>query len=132
MSEVKNAVRKTLNKYVEASNNGDAEAFKAILLEDVELNPSGHPAVIGREAAGEWAQREFFDQADVNLELFPQSIEEVNSAVHVSGTFSIDMSPKDGSADESVTGAFYSIFREDDDGVWKYKYSMYNFDKPMN
>ena len=131
MSTDEEAVRDTLQNYVNACNSGDVELYKSTLNTDVDWNPPDQPAVHGREAVGAWAKRDFFDIFDVKFEPEYGQFEESDSKVYVPGTFALHLTPKDGSDASTATGAFFNTFSQDGDGTWKYQYAIFNFDQPQ-
>ena len=132
MSSVEEAVRGSIQAYAEACNAGDLEAYKAVLAEDVEWHAPDQPTINGRDAVGEWVKGGFFDLFDVNLETEVDQVEVVNSKAYASGTFELHLAPKDGSSPSAVTGAFFNILKEANDGKWEYAYGIFNFDAPQS
>ena len=132
MTSVEDAVRETLQNYIDACNSGNIEAFKATLAENVEWRASAEPAIYGREAVAEWAQSNFFDVFDVKFEAEFGELVEADSKVFTPGTFSLHLTPKDGSEPSTAPGSNFNILSPDSDGTWKYQYTIFNYDHPQS
>ena len=131
MSAATEAVRATLKRYIAACNAGDAGAFVDTLASDVVFCPPAQAPFKGHDAARSWVQGGFFDVFDVTFHGSFDRVIEAGDEVMAPGSFTLDLSPKDGGDDVHLTGTFFNIFREVAPGEWKYSWLVWNFQQPF-
>jgi ketosteroid isomerase-like protein len=131
MTTAEEAISRTLQQYVSATNAGDLEAYTAILAADVVFLPPDNPPLRGRDTVGAWVKENFFDPFTVKFDAKFERIVVVGSEAFAPGTFTLEVKPKAGGDPLKTTGEFFDIFREEEPGVWKYTYAIHNFDQPF-
>jgi ketosteroid isomerase-like protein len=131
VSAATEAVQATLRRYIAACNAGDAGAYVATLAPDVVTCPPGQEPFKGQDAARSWVQEGFFDVFDVTFDASFDRMIEADEEVMAPGSFTLDLSPKDGGDDVNLTGTFFNIFREVAPGEWKYSWLVWNFQQPF-
>lgn len=125
------AVRRTLEAYVNACNAGDANAYAATLMPDVVICPPGQAPIEGSDAARTWVKEGFFDAFNVTFAASFDRVITTDTEVMAPGTFSLVLTPKAGGDSIELTGTFFNIFREDSPGSWKYSWLVWNFQQPF-
>lgn len=119
------------DSYVAAANSGDIDRWLATLTDDVVMMPPDAPAVAGREATRTWIAENFFDPFDMDLGVRFDDGEVHGSTAWTRGSFTLALTPRDGGDTMNVNGKFVNVFRQDDDGAWKYATVIWNADAPV-
>ena len=131
MSPATEAVQTTLRRYIAACNAGDAEAYVETLAPDVVFCPPTQEPFKGQDAARAWVKEGFFDVFDVTFDASFDRVIETGEEVMAPGSFTLDLSPRDGGDDVHLTGTFFNIFREVASGEWRYSWLVWNFQQPF-
>lgn len=112
------AIEAAVQRYVEASNQGDAEALASLYADDAVLLPPDHEPVRGRAAIGEfWRQG-----TDEGLEVSTLTVEVDGNLGYLVGRYNLpatDEEPAD-------SGKYVMCLKRQRDGVWKLTADIWN------
>jgi uncharacterized protein (TIGR02246 family) len=112
------AIEAAVDRYVAASNEGDAAALTALYTEDAVLLPPDHAPIHGREAIGEfWRQG-----TDSGLAVRTLRVEVEGSLGYLVGQYNLpstDEEPAD-------SGKYVMCLRRQRDGSWKLSADIWN------
>jgi uncharacterized protein (TIGR02246 family) len=117
-SAARNAVEATVNRYVEATNKGDAEALAQLYEDDAVLLPPDHQPIEGRAAIGEfWRQG-----TDEGLEVTTMRLDVQGGIGYLVGQYTLPET--DGEPADS--GKTVMCLRRQRDGSWKVTADIWN------
>ena len=112
------AIEATVDRYVAASNEGDAEALADLYAEDAMLLPPDHEPIHGREAIVEfWRQG-----TDTGLEVSPLRLEVDGDIAYMVGRYRLP--PTD--EEEADSGQYVLCLKRQRDGAWKLTADIWN------
>ncbi|HEY7482654.1 MAG TPA: SgcJ/EcaC family oxidoreductase [Gemmatimonadales bacterium] len=112
------AVEATVDRYVAASNEGDAEALTELYADDAVLLPPDHEPIRGREAIGEfWRQG-----TDTGLEVSTLRLEVDGTVAYLIGRYHLP--PTEG--EEADSGQYVLCLKRQSDGSWKLTADIWN------
>lgn len=132
MSQNLDILAEVRDSYAAATNSGDIDRWLTTLTDDVVMMPPDAPAVAGREATRAWIAENFFDPFDMDLGMRFDEGEVHGSTAWTRGSFTLVLTPKDGGERVDVNGKFVNVFRQQDDGDWKYAVVIWNADAPVS
>lgn len=117
-SASRGAIEATVDRYVAASNEGDAKALTELYAEDAVLLPPDHEPIHGREAIGEfWRQG-----TDTGLEVSTLRLEVEGGVAYLVGQYSLP--PTD--QEEADSGQYVLCLKRQTDGSWKLTADIWN------
>jgi len=112
------AIEAAVRRYVEASNQGDADALASLYADDAVLLPPDHEPVRGRAAIGEfWSQG-----TDEGLEVTTLTVEVEGNLGYLVGRYHLpatDEEPAD-------SGKYVMCLKRQRDGAWKLTADIWN------
>jgi uncharacterized protein (TIGR02246 family) len=112
------AIETAMRRYVEASNQGDAEALASLYADDAVLLPPDHEPVRGRAAIGDfWRQG-----TDEGLEVTTVTVEVDGNLGYLVGRYHLpatDEEPAD-------SGKYVMCLKRQRDGTWKLTADIWN------
>ncbi len=112
------AIEAAVQRYVDASNQGDADALASLYADDAVLLPPDHEPVRGRTAIGEfWSQG-----TDEGLEVTTLTVEVDGDLGYLVGRYHLpatDEEPAD-------SGKYVMCLKRQRDGVWKLTADIWN------
>jgi uncharacterized protein (TIGR02246 family) len=112
------AIEAAVERYVAASNRGDADALAALYADDAMLLPPDHEPIRGRQAIGEfWRQG-----TDEGLQVTTLKVEVEGDLGYLIGRYSLpptDEEPAD-------SGKYVMCLRRQQDGSWKLTADIWN------
>jgi uncharacterized protein (TIGR02246 family) len=112
------AIEATLDRYVAASNEGDAAALARLYAEDALLLPPDHEPIHGREAIGEfWRQG-----TDTGLEISALRLEVDGDVAYLVGRYRLP--PTD--QEDADSGQYVLCLKRQADGDWKLTADIWN------
>ena len=112
------AIEATVDRYVAASNEGDAEALAELYADDALLLPPDHEPIHGREAIVEfWRQG-----TDEGLEVRPLRLEVNGDVAYMVGRYRLP--PTEEEAADS--GQYVLCLKRQADGAWKLTADIWN------
>jgi uncharacterized protein (TIGR02246 family) len=117
-SASRSAIEATVDKYVAASNEGDADALTALYAEDAVLLPPDHEPIHGREAIGEfWKQG-----TDTGLELSTLRLDGDGDVAYLVGRYRLPPTEQE----EADSGQYVLCLKRQTDGTWKLTADIWN------
>jgi uncharacterized protein (TIGR02246 family) len=117
-SASRGAIEATVDRYVAASNEGDAEALTSLYAEDAVLLPPDHSPIHGREAIGDfWRQG-----TDAGLEVSTLRLDVGGDVAYLVGKYRLP--PTD--QEEADSGQYVLCLKRQPDGAWKLTADIWN------
>jgi uncharacterized protein (TIGR02246 family) len=117
-SDSRGAVEATVDRYVAASNEGDAEALTDLYADDAVLLPPDHEPIHGREAIGEfWRQG-----TDTGLEVSTLRLEVDGTVAYLIGRYHLPATE----GEEADSGQYVLCLKQQTDGSWKLTADIWN------
>ena len=117
-SASRGAIEATVDRYVAASNEGDAEALTALYAADAVLLPPDHEPIHGREAIGEfWRQG-----TDTGLEVSTLRLEVGGDVAYLVGRYHLPPTEQE----EADSGKYVLCLKRQADGAWKLTADIWN------
>ena len=112
------AVEATVDRYVTASNEGDAEALTSLYAEDALLLPPDHEPILGREAIGA-----FWEQGtDAGLEVSTLRLEVAGDLAYLVGRYRLPPTEQE----DADSGQYVLCLKRQPDGAWKLTADIWN------
>jgi uncharacterized protein (TIGR02246 family) len=117
-SASRGAIEATVDRYVAASNEGDAEALIELYADDAVLLPPDHEPIHGREAIAEfWRQG-----TDTGLEINTLRLEVDGSVAYLIGKYRLPATEEE----EADSGQYVLCLKRQPDGAWKLTADIWN------
>jgi uncharacterized protein (TIGR02246 family) len=117
-SASRGAIEATVDRYVAASNEGDAEALTALYADDAVLLPPDHEPIHGREAIGEfWRQG-----TDTGLEVSTLRLEVGGDVAYLVGRYHLPPTEQE----EADSGQYVLCLKRQADGAWRLTADIWN------
>ena len=111
-------VEAAVQRYVEASNQGDADALAALYADDAVLLPPDHEPIRGRDAIGEfWRQG-----TDEGLEVTTLAVEVEGNLGYLVGRYHLPATAEE----PADSGKYVMCLRRQRDGAWKLTADIWN------
>lgn len=104
--------------WIKAVNETDLEAYADVVCRDLVWLPPGQDAVEGRAAFRRWLAP-FFEQYDYRFSVTDSVFRIAGRWAVEKGRFRSVMTPVAGDATREHSGRFITLWRRDDDGVWR-------------
>jgi len=118
-------IRQTIDRAVAAFGAGDTETLAAIRTEDsVVLKPEAKP-LIGKQARRDSLEA-VFAQFDVDESRTIEEIDIAGDRAMVWGTYTVILSPKDGSPPISEAGNYIDVLHKQPDESWLFARTIWN------
>jgi uncharacterized protein (TIGR02246 family) len=112
------AIEATVDRYVAASNQGDAEALARLYADDALLLPPDHEPILGREAIVEfWRQG-----TDEGLEVSPLRLEVNGDVAYMVGRYRLPPTEEE----PADSGQYVLCLKRQADGAWKLTADIWN------
>lgn len=117
-SASRGAIEATVDRYVAASNEGDAEALTALYADDAVLLPPNHEPIHGRKAIGEfWRQG-----TDTGLEVSTLRLEVGGDVAYLVGRYHLPPTEQE----EADSGQYVLCLKRQADGDWRLTADIWN------
>jgi uncharacterized protein (TIGR02246 family) len=117
-SASRGAIEATVDRYVAASNEGDAAALTELYAEDAVLLPPDHEPIHGREAIGE-----FWEQGtDTGLEVSTLRLEVEGDVAYLVGRYHLPPTEQE----DADSGQYVLCLKRQTDGTWKLTADIWN------
>ena len=117
-SASRGAVEATVDRYVAASNDGDAAALTELYADDAVLLPPDHEPIHGREAIGEFWR----EGTDAGLEVSTLRLEVDGSVAYLVGRYRLPPTEEE----EADSGQYVLCLKRQPDGAWKLTADIWN------
>lgn len=112
------AIEAAVGRYVEASNQGDAEALGALYTEDAMLLPPDHPPIEGRRAIVDFWER----GTDHDLRIITVRVDVHGDLGYLVGWYSLPATPEE----PADSGKYLLCLRRQPNGAWKVAADIWN------
>jgi uncharacterized protein (TIGR02246 family) len=117
-SASRGAIEATVDRYVAASNEGDAVALTALYAEDAVLLPPDHEPILGRKAIGD-----FWNQGtDTGLEVSTLRLDVDGDVAYLVGRYRLPATEEE----EADAGQYVLCLKRQADGAWKLTADIWN------
>lgn len=117
-SASRGAIEATVDRYMAASTQGDAEALTALYADDAVLLPPDHEPIHGREAIGEFWR----EGTDTGLELSTLRLEVAGNVAYLIGRYHLPPTEQE----EADSGQYVLCLKRQPDGAWKLTADIWN------
>jgi uncharacterized protein (TIGR02246 family) len=117
-SASRSAIEATVDRYVAASNEGDAEALTALYAEDAVLLPPDHEPIHGREAIGEF----WSEGTDTGLEVSTLRMEVDGDVAYLVGRYHLPATDQE----DADSGQYVMCLKRQSDGTWRLTADIWN------
>ncbi len=121
------AIRDWVDAYVAVINAADADAWLALMADDVLWMRPGGSTLVGKETIGSWG-RDAFEYAELEFAYTTDEVVVSGDLAYVRGTHTVVVVPRAGGERWQVTGKHIYILRRQPDGAWKATRSIWNSD----
>jgi uncharacterized protein (TIGR02246 family) len=120
------------NEYAAACHAGDLERWLALWIDNgIQMAPDAPPRV--GKAQIRAAMQPTFQRFDVrNLVINTEEVRILGDRAYSHGTYTFDMTPKEGGQTTSLWGKFLDIVAKQADGSWKIAIDCHNYNKPQD
>ena len=118
------------NEYTAACHAGDLERWMSLWIEDAIQMPPDVPRRVGVEQIRSGMQPGFdlFDMK--NMIIQTDEVRILGDQAYSHGTYTFDMTPKEGGETMSISGKFLDILEKQVDGSWKIAIDCHNYNEP--
>ena len=118
------------NEYVAACHSGDLERWMSMWTENGIQMPPDVPRRVGKERIRTGMQPGFdlFDMK--NMIIQTEEVRILGDQAYSHGTYTFDMTPKEGGETTSYSGKFLDILQKQVDGSWKIVIDCHNYNGP--
>ena len=116
--DARRAIQDAVNRYVAASNSGDAEGLTSLYTEDAVLLPPDHAPIHGRKAIGEFWHR----GTDSGLAVRTLRVEVDGSLGDLVGQYTLPPTEQE----PADSGKYVMCLRRQRDGSWKLSADIWN------
>lgn len=128
MSDVEREVQLFFHSFDETVTSGNLDACLATQAPDIVWNPPDRDAVVGHDALREYLQDQWFSVFSMHLANTVEEVLPVGDDYAVArGSWTMDLTPKDGSEPGSVKGTFLWLLRSESSGFKAARMSFSNF-----
>jgi uncharacterized protein (TIGR02246 family) len=115
------------NEYATAANDGDLTRWISFWTDEgIQMQP-GVPRRVGQTEIGNEMQA-LFNHFDIsNMGVYPEEVRILGDRAYSHGTYTFELTPKEGGEIESYSGTFLSILEKQVDGSWKIAIDCHNY-----
>lgn len=124
------AIDRLLDQFVQATNDGDSNAWADLMTDDFIFSVPDAPRFVGKQAAVAAAKAAFFDPFVLRLASKFEDVQIFGSQAFAHGIFSLCMLPRSGAKMISAPGKFTNFFRKQSNGSWKFALVIFSYDQP--
>lgn len=118
------------NEYAAAVDEGNMERWISLWAEDgIQMAPDAPPRV-GKEQIQKAMQRAFSLFIMSNMVINTEEVRILGDQAYSHGTYTFEMTPKEGGETTSYSGKFLDILVKQADGSWKIAIDCHNYNEP--
>jgi ketosteroid isomerase-like protein len=114
-------------RYLEALNDEDIDAFSELTTEGHVLTPPGGRPIVGKAPIVEATGRSFAE-FDVTEMWIPEETQLAGDWAYQRGSYDLLMTPRAGGASRAIKGWFMRIYQRQPNGEWRMTRDMFNID----
>lgn len=119
------------NEYTAAANEGNIERWMSLWAEDgIQMAPDAPPR-FGKEQVKAAMQPTFDLFTTSNMIVNTEEVHILGDRAYSHGTYTFDMTPKEGGETMSYSGKFLDILVKQADGSWKIAIDCRNYNEPV-
>ena len=116
--------------YAAACNTGDLDRWLSLWIDDGIQMPPGAPRRVGKAEIRREMQP-LFDLFDTSkLIIHTEEVRILGDRAYSHGTYTFEMTPKEGGETKSYSGKFLDILEKQVDGSWKIAIDCHNYNGP--
>jgi uncharacterized protein (TIGR02246 family) len=125
------AVKKSVEDYVKASNAGDADGVAALMTDKTVYADANLPVLVGKDAIKAQTQA-FLSQMKVEFDIPVAEVRVRGDVAVARGTWKAKFTPKaQGVAPYADSGSWILVLARQGDGSWKWDWLVPNSDQPL-
>ncbi len=114
VADIREEVEQYFRDFAEAVNSGDVDAFMNTQTPDVVWNPPDRATISGPDDVRKYLVDEWFGPSSMQLDMTVQeALPVADEYTCTRGSWSIDLTPKDGSEASTVGGTFMWLLRKE-------------------
>ena len=119
------------DEYAAAANAGDFERWMSLWIEDGIQMPPDVPRRVGKAGIRREMQPVFdlFNMSKMTIQT--EEVRILGDRAYSHGTYTFDMTPKEGRETKSYSGKFLDILEKQVDGSWKIAIDCHNYNMPV-
>ena len=118
------------NEYAAACHSGDLERWLSFWIDDgIQMAPDA-PCRVGKEQIRAAMQPTFDLFTMSNMVINTEEVWVLGDRAYSHGTYTFDMTPKNGGETTSFSGKFLDIVKRQADGSWKIAIDCHNYNEP--
>ena len=119
------------DEYAAAANAGDFERWMSLWIEDGIQMPPDVPRRVGKAEIRKEMQPTFdlFNMSEMTIQT--EEVRILGDRAYSHGTYTFDMTPKEGRETKSYSGKFLDILEKQVDGSWKIAIDCHNYNMPV-
>ena len=120
------------NEYAAAANTGDMKRWISLWIDDAVQMPPGAPRRVGKEQIRRGMQP-LFDHFDTSrMSIHTEEVRILGNQAYSHGTYTFEITPKEGGETKSYSGKFLDILVKQADGTWKIAIDCHNYNMPTD
>ena len=117
------------NEYAAACHAGEFERYMSLWIEDGRQMAPDAPQRIGKEQIRA-AMQPSFDRFDMaNMDINTEEVRVLGDWAYSHGTYTFEMTPKEGGETMSLSGKYLGILQRQPDGSWKMAIDCHNYNE---
>ena len=118
------------NEYAAAAHAGDLERWMSLWIDDgIQMAPDA-PRRVGKEQIRAGMQPGFDLFIMSNMVINTEEVQILGDQAYSHGTYTFEMTPKEGGETTSLSGRFLDILEKQADGSWKMAIDCHNYNEP--
>jgi len=123
-------VYKLWDEYAAAAHAGDLERWMSLWIDDAIQMPPDVPRRVGKEEIRREMQPGFDLFNMSNMIIHTEEVRILGDRAYSHGTYTFEMTPKEGGETQSLSGKFLDILEKQVDGSWKIAIDCHNYNGP--
>jgi uncharacterized protein (TIGR02246 family) len=118
-------------QYTAAAHAGDLDRWMELWIDDAIQMPPDVPRRVGKEAIQTGMEPGFENFDLTNMVILTEEVKILGNTAYSHGTYTFDMTPKEGGEGQSVSGKFLDILVKQADGSWRIALDCHNYNEPL-
>lgn len=130
MTSLKDAIDEVWNTYASAITDGDIDRWITLWIEDGIQMPPDAPVNIGKDKIRAFVQN-LMNLFKWKMAINNEEVREADGWGYVRGTYTFELTPKEGGETIKGSGKYLTILERQDDGSWKIARDCFNYNAPL-